>query len=206
MQKFVLFDFDGVIADSFENAFEVNQKFTPGLTRDQMRSRFLGNINESWEKENGRQATAADDKEFFDAYVPALFRSPIVPGILLALESLAKRYTLIIISSTISSPIREYLESHGAASYFTEIMGNDVHRSKVEKIKMVFNKYSATANNCVFVTDTVGDIREAEKAGIKSIAVSWGFHGKDMFLEAAPFAVIDSPAELPGATEKALGE
>jgi len=43
--KFILFDFDGVIADSFSAAFAVNKKVFPSITEQEYRDRFLGNIN-----------------------------------------------------------------------------------------------------------------------------------------------------------------
>jgi phosphoglycolate phosphatase-like HAD superfamily hydrolase len=75
-------------------------------------------------------------------------------------------------------------------------MGNDVHASKVEKIRMVFSKYNTDAEHCVFVTDTLGDIREANVLNVKSIGVSWGFHEKERLEIGNPFKIIYKPGEL----------
>jgi phosphoglycolate phosphatase len=195
-KKTILFDFDGVITDSFEAAFEVNKILTPGLTEESMRGRFEGNINEFFVKEMGGNDAKKNDNEFFNLYVPMMKNCRIFPSMLDAIKNISEKYRLIIVSSTITSPIREYMESHDAARYFTEIMGNDVHKSKVEKIKMVFDKYGVFASDCVFITDTLGDLREAEKTGVEGIGVTWGFHDAETLKKGKPVALVNTPEEL----------
>jgi phosphoglycolate phosphatase len=195
-KKIILFDFDGVIIDSFDAAFEVNKMLEPSLTDEWMRRRFEGNINDSLIEEKGRLATKEEDNEFFNLYIPRIMKLNMFPGILDVIKNLSEKHILIIVSSTISSPIREYMESHGAARYFAEIMGNDVHKSKVEKIKMVFEKYDVGPEDCVFITDTLGDLREAEKTGVEGIAATWGFHSEETLKKGNPIAIVNSPEEL----------
>jgi phosphoglycolate phosphatase-like HAD superfamily hydrolase len=174
----------------------VNKTLTPGLTEEEMRRRFEGNINEVFIKEMGDEGAKKNDNEFFNLYVPRMMKARIFPGMLEAIKSLAEKYVLIIVSSTITSPIREYMDRHDAAQNFTEIMGNDVHKSKVEKIKMVFNKYGVSASDCLFVTDTLGDLLEAEKTGVEGIGVTWGFHSAETLKRGNPVALVNLPEEL----------
>ena len=44
--RYILFDFDGVIADSYAPAFEVQKMICPHLTEEVYRKRFEGNIND----------------------------------------------------------------------------------------------------------------------------------------------------------------
>jgi phosphoglycolate phosphatase len=196
-KKFILFDFDGVILDSFDTALGVAQMICPHVTDESHRRRFEGNINDWANFKDEHTDKCRHDINFFDEYLPKI-RSEvkIFSGIKEAIENLSKDYILIVISSTISAPIFEILEKFGLAKYFTEIMGNDVHKSKVEKIKMVFEKYKTKAEDCIFVTDTLGDIKEANETGVKSIAVTWGFHSKETLLKGEPFLVINEPSEL----------
>lgn len=64
---------------------------------------------------------------------------------------------------------------------------------------MVFAKYGVNSSNCVFITDTLGDLREASHTGVKAIAVDWGFHSRETLLKGEPFAIIDKPEELESA-------
>jgi phosphoglycolate phosphatase-like HAD superfamily hydrolase len=76
-------------------------------------------------------------------------------------------------------------------------MGNDVHKSKVEKIKMVFQKYGICNNDCVFITDTLGDMREATKMNVGSIGVTWGFNKPNVLKLGNPFCITERPSDLP---------
>lgn len=42
-------------------------------------------------------------------------------------------------------------------------MGNDAHKSKVEKMKIVFEKNNAKAKDYFFITEHIGDMHEAKK-------------------------------------------
>ncbi len=196
----ILFDFDGVIADSFAAAFEVQKLICPNITEDDYRKGFEGNIND-WQRETVNHSDdCRHDLDWFAEYVPRMKKSVgIISGMSEVIGDLSKKYKLFVVSSTITSPIREFMEKYEISSYFAEIMGNDVHASKVEKIKMVMEKEKAGAGDCVFITDTLGDMLEAESAGIGAIGVSWGFQKHETLARGKPFKVVDKPQDLPPA-------
>jgi len=197
MKKFILFDFDGVIADSFRPAFEIQKKICPHITEDTYRKRFEGNINDWEEPINVHTKECRHDIDFFKEYIPRMKKEvQIVPGMREVIVELEKNYALIVISSTISSPIQEFLEGHGLANHFAQIMGNDVHASKVEKIKMVLDKYGVGPKDCVFITDTLGDMHEAEKMSVGAIGVAWGFHAPETLLRGKPFRLVEKSNDL----------
>jgi phosphoglycolate phosphatase len=41
------------------------------------------------------------------------------------------------------------------------------------------------------------DVQTAANAGMRAIAVSWGYHDRDRLLAAGAETIIDSPSELP---------
>lgn len=201
MKKFfILFDFDGVIVDSFQTAFEINKMICPHLTENIYRKRFEGNIND-WEKPIDVQDVHIEecrhDIDFFTEYIPRMKKEvQIVHGMKNVIIELEKIYTLIVVSSTITSPIQEFLEGHDLANYFAQIMGNDIHKSKVKKMKMIFEKYSVGPNDCVFITDTLGDMREASRLDIGTIGITWGFHTPETLLQGKPFRLVEKPDGL----------
>ncbi|MBU1164857.1 HAD family hydrolase [Patescibacteria group bacterium] len=174
MKKIILFDFDGVIADTFDIAYLTAQILLPKISEEDYRKMFEGNIYES-AKAKTKNLDDLNSKWFKD-YAPRLLKKSIIPGITNQLEQLSKKYTLIIISSSITSPILEYTNRHHITHFFKDIYGADVETDKMKKIKMVFKKYNAKPSDCVFITDTLGDLKEAKKAGVESLAVTWGFH------------------------------
>ena len=80
-------------------------------------------------------------------------------------------------------------------------MGGDIHRSKVAKIQMILKKHGIKPAEAIFITDTLGDMREAIKCGVLSIGVTWGFHEKERLQKGNPFVIVETPQELP----KAIG-
>ncbi len=112
------------------------------------------------------------------------------------IKELAHRYTLIIISSTISSSISQFLERQGLADVFKEVLGNDVEKSKVKKINDVLRRYDIKPTETVFVTDTLGDIKEAKACGVESIAVTWGYHSTTTLEKGNPYKIIDHPKKI----------
>ncbi|HRY52580.1 MAG TPA: HAD-IA family hydrolase [Candidatus Portnoybacteria bacterium] len=189
-KNFVLFDFDGVIVDSFKTAYEVNKALHEGgdFLEEDYRRLFEKNIFD------GKHAEKA--KQFFELYIPGFLALEPIKGVKEALGELAKEYSLIIISSTISSPINSWVEKHEIGKYFIEIMGADVHTSKVEKMKMVFAKYNVQPDDCVFITDTLGDLREADTLGVKSLAATYGFHSEATLAKGNPAGFIKNPEEI----------
>ena len=195
--KFILFDFDGVIADSFDLAFDTAKTICPTITKVDYQKRFEGNIHDVKHPEIFHNDECRHDLNWFDIYVPKMKeRAKLFPRMKEIIFELEKEYMLIIVSSTITFPIEEFLTLHNFRDHFDWVMGSDVHKSKVEKIKMVFEKYKAEAKDCVFITDTLGDIHEAEKMGVPSIGVTWGFCTPETLQQGKLLKLVDTPDEL----------
>jgi len=61
---------------------------------------------------------------------------------------------------------------------------------------MVLREYKAKPEDCVFITDTLGDMREAARCGVWSIGVTWGFHERERLEKGNFFAIVDKIEEL----------
>lgn len=190
--SFVLFDFDGVIVDSFGISYDARSKIYPIITQDEYRQFFDGNIYDASKKFPEKIV----DIDFFKLYTPELMRLPIVEGMKEVLEKLQKDYSLVLISSTLASSIEDYLKQNNLARYFCEIMGPEAHKNKNIKIQMLFDKYVFGKDDCIFITDTLGDIKEAAQCSVESIGVTWGFHKKENLQKGNPFAIVETPEEL----------
>lgn len=190
----IFFDFDGVIADSFAIAYETNQKIHPGMTEDEYRGAFEGNIYE-WIKKVSHRARAGID--FMTEYEREVHRIDFFKEVKDVIPRLAEKYLLAIVSSTTTQLIKRFLERERVIQYFADILGADVHESKHQKIQDLMAKYQVSPRQCVMITDTTGDIREARTAGVDAIGVSWGFHSPETLTKANPVAIVREPAELP---------
>jgi len=191
--KLILFDFDGVLVDTLGITYSMDVEMNQHLSLEEHKSFFGGNIHNAVRK-NGAPINYSSD---YDKIYRIKTREVKVPDKLKELvKKLSKEYNLVIVSSTPSTTIREILEREGIASYFNDFFGSDVHKSKVIKIKMLLEKYKVPPEEAVYITDTTGDIMEARECGVKSIAVTWGFHDEKTLLKANPEKIISNPGDL----------
>ncbi len=197
-RKIVFFDFDGVIADSFSIAFEINKIIDPNIvSENDYRKLFDRNIAEWAVNSIPKEELDKISREFFKKYIPQMKNVKIFPAMKKVIAKLGKIYTLFIISSTITSPIRDFLERNNILSYFNDILGSKfIDTNKTERIKTVFKNYGVGAEDCVFITDTLGDMREAASVGVQSIGVTWGFQKKENLTKGTPFSFAEKPEEL----------
>lgn len=192
----ILFDFDGVIVGTFSFCYEISNSTSP-ITKEEYRARFEGNIYDAIKK----AGPSSKKVDFFSEYTPQLLEAKPVEEIVDAIKSLSNKYTLVIISSTISSSIIKFLEMYDLRKYFKDILGPEVDESKTRKILMILEKYSVTPNQAVFVTDTLGDIKEARECSVKSIAVAWGYHPAETLMVGSPYKLISHQSEIVPAVE-----
>ncbi len=204
-EKIIIFDFDGVIVDSFNVAFEVNRLARPTITKERYQAQFNGNIAD---------AKHVDDKvkeiDFFYEYGERFKSLNINQGIKDSIIKLSKTYKLFIVSSTINSIIQEYLNRHSLLEAFTEILGFDVETSKVKKFNTLFDRYEVSPDQVIFLTDTSGDIEEAKEVKINFIVgILGGYQNKENLKKAEPTAIVkdfNDFFKLIKETEKELDE
>ncbi|MDZ4295809.1 MAG: HAD hydrolase-like protein [Patescibacteria group bacterium] len=199
-RKIVLFDFDGVIVSTFELCYSIARKQMPGLEPENYRRFFEGNIYRvDWASEGIAPRDNSDD--FFTEYTPRLMEHVLVPGIATVVATLVGRYTLIIVSSTVEPAIDAFLQAHGLRPFFADILGRNASESKSVKVRMVLERYGAADDDCLMITDTLGDLREAAAVGVRGLAVAWGFHGREILMQGSPVAIVEEPAALVGVVD-----
>ncbi len=192
MIKMLIFDFDGVIDNNYDLHFSLSKKQIDGITREEHRKLFEGNIHVEREKLQARN-TGFDLKKHFNA---AKMSATTTLEIREALESLSKRYALGIISSGLEYGILGYLKNNHLDELFSFVYGFETGVLKSDKFNKVFETFRVTKDECLFVTDTLGDIREANAVGVGAIAIDSGYHERERLLKGQPLAIISHLSEL----------
>ncbi|HYD02939.1 MAG TPA: HAD-IA family hydrolase [Alphaproteobacteria bacterium] len=190
--KAIVFDFDGVIHDTFETIYAIRQKLNPEVTKEMYRSYFEGNIFDK----APYHKNPVNKEEFHRLLSEAFLELKIREDIRTELEELRKKYDLYIISSNYLKNLQLYFQKNNCENMFKEIMSAETHKSKTEKFKMLFKKHHLDENSCIFVTDTSGDILEASIVGVKSIACTFGFHEEERLKKANPFKIASNFGEI----------
>lgn len=192
MVKLIIFDFDGVIIPGIERSYEVCKRQLPALSADEFRKWFDGNVY-TYLFEN---RIMLDFLTFYNEYNDAIADAPLEPGIRELVGEAARRAALAIVSSNSGTAIEQYLTHHGLRQLFSEVWGGEQSESKVEKLRLLQEIHNVTPAECRFVTDTLGDLKEAAEAGVAAIGVTWGFHSRERLAQGAPLAIAETPSEL----------
>ena len=192
MIKLIMFDFDGVIDNNYELSFELNEKKFSSLTREEHKKIYEGNIHLEREKLKCRD-TGFD---FLKCLSNTRKTRKIKDEVRKTLENLSEDYTLGIISSCYEYGIRDYLQTNGVGNLFSFLYGLETHKLKSHKFKKVLNDFNFKKEECIFITDTLGDILEANKVGINTIAVDFGYHERERLEKGNPLKIISRFEEL----------
>ena len=112
------------------------------------------------------------------------------------LDELKKDNVLVVISSNESQAIYTVLARHQFIGYFKEVLGSDFMFSKRGKIVHAMDRFQMERDSTYYIGDTAGDIKEARMAGVRTVAVTWGWHSREKLEVARPDYLIDTPGEL----------
>jgi len=170
------------------------QGFTD-LTREEHRGFFDGNIHVERARLQHR-STGFDVPRHFDEHKTTLKTKPEIKA---TLSYLARVYTLGIISSSREDGLNTYLLNNGLAEAFAFVYGVETHKLKAKKFNLVKRRFGLKNHEISFVTDTLGDIREANGAGIRVVAVDFGFHDRARLERGNPAVIVSRFADIPQA-------
>ncbi len=198
MLKVILFDFDGVIDNNYELHYELMEKTYTGISREEHRVLFEGNIKQEIAKIQDRNTGFDLPTPFSAAKMDAV--TPLDKKEIL--ERLSKKYTLGIITSARENPINVYLENNGMSGFFSFVRGIESGVLKSEKISKVLEEYKISPSEAVMITDTLGDILEAAEVGVPSIGFDGGYHERERLQKGNPFSVVSSFSELSEAIDE----
>lgn len=70
------------------------------------------------------------------------------------------------------------------------------YKFKVEKFRHVYSAHSPREDECTFVTETLGDILEANAVLIPAIAVDFEYHDREILSKGRPFQIVSNAQKL----------
>jgi phosphoglycolate phosphatase len=188
MNTLLLFDFDGVLVDSLDLYAEAVARCLERIGTPIVKSKedYLALFDVAAFTEASREILPRIDYGAMKPY----------DGLIPVLTALEKDHILAVISSNGYRTIRVMLERFGFAPYFREIFGADFRFSKKEKIAYALEKYGIPGERAFYIGDTAGDIVEARAAGVRSVAVTWGWHSRERLAASHPDFLVDTPEGL----------
>ena len=200
MQAILIFDFDGVLADSLD-LFEAclgDACADAGVARPVDRDAFLrlfdanlyDGLRAAGVSDAARQILVAALRRRLEAHAAAYRLWPGIPDVL---ARLAQSHAVAIVTSGISGVVAGVLQRHGVTCV-GEILGAEQGAGKVEKIRAVAGRMAGVP--AWYVGDTLGDMIEGRMAGARTVAAAWGWHHAAHLRRAMPDREASSPADL----------
>lgn len=196
----IMFDFDGVIADSFEvfhaefSAAVASLGFDKLSSRESLLSLFEGNMFQTLVKMGfPLRKLKALGREFQPRIAEANLRVQPFAGMPELLAELAAAWPTYVITSNQTEAIEGFLERYRIANV-RDVLGADKEPSKVKKIRKVMRGHKG----CTpwYIGDTKGDMLEGNEAGAITVAAAWGWHSEAKLREGNPGRVVRTPEEL----------
>jgi phosphoglycolate phosphatase len=198
----ILFDFDGVVADSFEVFFRefkavcsemhfrrLNSEraflklFEGNLLRELLKKGFpVWRLKRLLRRFEPRIREANLKVEPFDDM-------PVI------LNELAAAYPVYVITSNVSETVEAFLRRFEVEG-IRDILGADKEASKVKKIRLIAARHPEHAP--YYIGDTKGDMLEARRAGAVAVAAGWGWHPEDTLRSGKPDHFLRLPEDLRG--------
>ena len=185
MLKSVIFDFDGVIHDTLQVVYPISRQIH-GITLEEYKDLFNGNVykHPMINEENSRLFLALQAESFRKLQIESHIREELL--------KIKDGFEMFIVSSNSEPILNEYFENNGIMHVFDRVLGIETHKSKEEKFRILMDEHGVGTENAIFVTDTLGDILEANRVGIKCIAVDFGFHERERLEKGGPMKIISA--------------
>ena len=106
-----------------------------------------------------------------------------------------KYYNLGILSSNTQENVKQFLDKN-ELNFFDFIYTGKSVFGKSHMINKIIKQRKIIKSEVFYVCDEVRDIVAAQKSGIKSIAVTWGYNTQDALQKENPDFIVDTPNEL----------
>ena len=197
----LMFDFDGVIVDSFDYFFDAFMQSCRehGYSRIRTREDFIRLFETNMYEGMSRAGIGSEAIGPLLGTMGEILKHrdngyDIFPGMEQVLRRLAGDNALVVVTSNLGSVVREYVRDRHLA-IFDMVLGSEDGRSKVEKMERAMARNPGRVP--YYIGDTMGDIREGHQAGARTVGVGWGWHGAELLRSAAPDHIVNTPEELP---------
>ncbi|HSX39536.1 MAG TPA: HAD-IA family hydrolase [Candidatus Saccharimonadales bacterium] len=202
MIKTIIFDFDGTLADTRQIVQDIFNQLAP---------KYGFKLITDAEIENLRDHSA---REFFKSLrvnpfkIPSLIKTAKagmaekikyakafdgIAEMLCELKNL--QFTLGVLTSNSVENVQTFLDNNKLTQLDFIDSENDLF-GKDKALNALIKKFNLVKSEVIYVGDETRDIDACKKAGVKIIAVTWGFNSEKALNQLKPDFLINNPAEL----------
>jgi phosphoglycolate phosphatase len=199
----ILFDFDGVLADTLGDLLQFGQEVCDELGVKHIAiSDDIDSLEIMSLATYGRQLEVPENlvNEFVSGCVKRFIQRTHPPkifgGMAQVIKQLSTHHLIGIITGNASLVVENFLVENGVRQCVSIIFGLDQPGSKQKKILQAKNQLAANMEDVYYVGDSASDIHAARDTSTKSVAVSWGHQSLSKLINTRPDYVVHTPQEL----------
>lgn len=117
------------------------------------------------------------------------------PDVIEALDTLSEKgLPIFVVSSHPKENLREEAKEYDIERFIEDFFGSVT--DKTEAMLEVCKKTGIVPEQAIYMGDTIYDVHAAKKAGVKSVALTAGYHSKERLTAEGPALVLDSLSAL----------
>lgn len=200
--KLLLFDFDGTIADTFDDGFQILNKLAGEFGFRPLRKEDLEKARDMRTRElmkflgipmTKMSRIARRGSEELHARMPGVKPLAGVPEILRELREAG--FQLGIVTSNTEANVRMFLQKFDL-DFFSYFRSSSKLLGKAHEIRAVMKASKVRAADILFIGDETRDIEAAQKAGVRIAAVTWGYNSRRSIEAMKPDYIFDTTADL----------
>lgn len=176
--KLVIFDLDGVLADSKEfyinNIKETLAKYGFNFSKNTISSALGDRMKNTLD--NLRTIFPKVNKIAREVHLIAAEKSielKLCPYVKPTLQKLKrKKIKTVLLTNSTRKYALNFLNKHGIKKYFNLVLGGDQFKAKKETFKLFYKKFKVKPEETLYIGDRVYDVMTAEKVGCNVIIVN----------------------------------
>lgn len=207
----LIFDLDGTLVDSLPGiAASLNRALSahglPGHSNAQVRTLIGNGVRNLILRAIPKGAEPARVESLLGVYckdyaVSWQSGTSVYPGVANLLDELQKSgHEMAVLSNKTHDFTVEMVRALFPKIRFAAVLGQREgipHKPHPAGALQLADVLGAAPGNCVVIGDSTMDLETAANAGMRAIAVSWGYHDRERLLAAGANRIIDHPSDLP---------
>lgn len=207
--RYIIFDFDGTIADTFDLALEIYNTIAPeyncrpagpedlDLFRTKKPQELLKIYGVSRLK---LLSLMLRIRRELSHHIPEI---KLIRGMDASLREIRGRgYRMGILTSNSVINVGKFLDINNLSGLFDFIYSGKSLFGKDKVIRRLLMHENLTADKVIYVGDEARDIEASKSAGIPVVSVSWGMNRRELLFSLSPDQIADDPKELPGCLQR----
>jgi len=202
---YIIFDFDGTIADTFDLALEIYNTIAPEYNcrpagpedHELLRTKKPQELLKTYGVSRLKLLTLLlRIRKELSRHIPDI---KLVSGMEAALREIRNSgYKMGILTSNSVSNVSRFLDINNLSGLFDFIYSGRSLFGKEKVIRRLLIHENLSVERVIYVGDETRDIEATKNAGIPVVAVSWGLNRREVLASLSPDQIADDPMELQG--------